>query len=616
MRVVLLSLERVMLLLSAALSHSPYRTPRVPPPSSAWGSRNIIRAQQPTSQLESLLESRRLLSAAVPDDGLLMGHLPSVQGVYVYSGSPHEQWSAILAASPVPPIRFAVVLHSGLRDFSRQLHQPDCRGGGGGGAGCIWEAGKRLQSRLNSDSPAAGLTRFLKVLGRLARAPVLRELMKDASLGDGSEELRRATVASEVLRGGATAGGASTMPKSGVGLSAQRKSAAASEEGRAAMEQSLLGGRASEELASLMGVVDCIREANGRMPLLLLPTALHSLRLSRLLRAHSQANASPSKSITSRFSSKFFSRATKRAKAHAALTDSIAAELLRLAVQYERSLAARATAILAPSAHEASLLHLLSRQAIVRILPTSIVLPHPALLPRLDAQLLAARSSFLVVADDVGEAREGLLWLVRDVWPLLRSAGTSPTPMLTLIGSGWRPVMRHGGNSDDAARVAGGWLGSLTQDLSSEILNLRRRGELTLIGEEATLAQTLGALDGACALLLPRLANESGRVAPSWGQLTPELVALWRGVPLVSTAAAVPELPNAVTAESCGITVHDDSQEFAWAAASLLAQAVWRRSSELARRCARTQLTTAQTDLGWTDILGPLLLHSTESHPN
>jgi hypothetical protein len=44
------------------------------------------------------------------------------QGVFFYSGSPLEQWSAIRAASPYPPVSFAVVVDAATDDAT-SLHE-------------------------------------------------------------------------------------------------------------------------------------------------------------------------------------------------------------------------------------------------------------------------------------------------------------------------------------------------------------------------------------------------------------------------------------------------------------------------------------------------------------
>ena len=300
------------------------------------------------------------------------------------------------------------------------------------------------------------------------------------------------------------------------------------------------------------------------------------------------------------------------------LTESLAAELLRLAVQYERALNAHASAILVRSAHEASLLPLVaSGRPVVHIVPVlggfppsvfpPSVFPPSVRSPRPSALRTSAPAHFLVVADVIGEAQEGLLWLVRDVWPLLRAAAAPAEPRLRLVGSGWRPLIRRGPSADNAARVPDGWLGSTSRNLADVLSLMKWHGELELGREIGSLADARGVLDAATALLLPRLGNESGGVAPSWGQAVPELAALWRGVPLVTTNVAAPTLPPGVAAESCGIAVHDDAAGFAAAAATLLAPSTWRARFDLAGNCATTQLTAAQSDLGWTEILSQQL---------
>ncbi|KAL1519587.1 hypothetical protein AB1Y20_023101 [Prymnesium parvum] len=555
-----------------------------------------------------------------------------MQGVHVYSGLPREQWTAILASASVPAIRFALVLHSSLRDFGRQLQHPHCHRQVPGPL-CIWEEGKAEQVEGHQGEAV----RLYSEMGRVLMSEGFRELVEPAAS------------ASVAGRAGGEIDGGGAAQGDQEGNADDREGAEASREGKAA-------GAADEETAeapmSLLQLLVCMRSAGGDLPLVLLSAGLQPLRLSRLLRAHVQLVGA--QGSAGRSSSKLFSRSARRAEARAAVLRAVCAELLRLALQHERALFASFKLVLGANAHEAALLALLDSPpppqddaeegAAERGGPPSSVLLPPQqvrVFPRFELRRppAAPRDApprgvpcFLVVADAAAEVQEGLLWLLRDVWPRVvaqatRAEGTEepasgPAAVLKLHGAGWRRFLNLGRGAS-VGHVAS-WLGDTSQELFEQLVSLRRSGGLLLehlepeaaVGiDSAPYADSPSAatlLDNAYALLLPRLHNETGVASPSWGHPQPEAAALARGVPIVAAAGDVPHPFRAREVQlsgvdDCAIAPYDSTESFAGAAARLLERDTWLHQSRLAHACATSHFTVSQADLGWTKVLEELL---------
>jgi hypothetical protein len=82
-----------------------------------------------------------LPSAVQPDSERCLLGWDRAQGFFSYAGGAAEQWTAALASSVAPPLRFAVLLHDGAHALLRALSEPDCQVAPAGSR-CVWaEAG-------------------------------------------------------------------------------------------------------------------------------------------------------------------------------------------------------------------------------------------------------------------------------------------------------------------------------------------------------------------------------------------------------------------------------------------------------------------------------------------
>ena len=210
----------------------------------------------------------QLPSASQPEDELRLLGWSQAQGIFTYPGSVQEQWTALLSSQPAPPLRFGLLLLSSLSDVTRQLHQPHCLLSPPGPR-CVW-GGVAPPGSVQPAAPVASLRR----LGRLASRAELASLMGEPSTGATGAGGANATASEhEVEEEGEEGGGGAEEEEEGE-VAAAEKNAEAEPEADSIWEGDSI---------SLLRLLDCMRRAQ-RLPLLVLPSSLLSLRLHRLTR--------------------------------------------------------------------------------------------------------------------------------------------------------------------------------------------------------------------------------------------------------------------------------------------------------------------------------------------
>ncbi|KAL3916436.1 MAG: hypothetical protein SGPRY_006821, partial [Prymnesium sp.] len=295
--------------------------------------------------------------------------------------------------------------------------------------------------------------------------------------------------------------------------------------------------RGEDERESLLQLLECMRG----LPLLVLPSSLLPLRLVKQLQLAPPVRL-PSPQLTS---------------IH------LPSELVRMSVAYERAVARHASLLLTPSPHEASLL----RTLLGEHLPSRATPPFAYTTPPFPPPKGKVDGSLLVVASSEA-AHEGLLWLTRDVWPLL-----PPHLTLTIASKGW-----------------GRLLSLASSPLTTRLRALRASGHLFL----AERVDYSGS-----ALLLPVLPNETG-VWPSPN--SPLASALLLGLPAVSTLGGLDNV-----GEACGVRAKDGAEDFAAEVRRLQNRGVWAEESKRGRQCTKALLRSHHSEVSWTRIINELL---------
>lgn len=241
------------------------------------------------------------------------------QGVFSYAGGAAEQWTAALASSAAPTLRFAVLLHDGAPAFLRALAEPDCQARPAGPR-CVWAEADALGDGASDERETGGEEGAADLAGLRAA---------EGLAGNASVDVGRRAADGGVGAWAVNASigwGSTSLAHKLYGLhSAFRRNAARAGGAPLCEAQGACAGRAPEpDTLPLLRLLDCIVRAQ-RLPLLTVVASTAALRLE----ARRPAAAQPPEP---------------------------AAALVAVAAQYERALLAKAT--IAVGSRGAQLQHL------------------------------------------------------------------------------------------------------------------------------------------------------------------------------------------------------------------------------------------------------------------